>query len=261
MDEGLDEKFVGTYYDPKNFPDNEEPFFHKKFDSSWVAPIQQKLTGRKLQVIVKMSNIVLTPDNPTYEGGEWHLEGTRNEDMIATGLYYYDIENISRSLLNFRTAVEQAEDHGQDSGRIFSQWFESKLSKETGFTCALKDRCIAFANYQQHQIQPFSLTDGKSVGQRKVLAFFLVNPDYEKISTSRVPPQQKSWDLPILQSDYVFGSILPAEVVALISGFLGDSLSLEEAKTIRLEFIKERGKFVREEGNVIYERKCNLCEH
>jgi hypothetical protein len=29
----------------------------------------------KLQVIVKLANIELTPDNPSYEGGTWHIEG------------------------------------------------------------------------------------------------------------------------------------------------------------------------------------------
>lgn len=28
-----------------------------------------------LQIIVKLANIHLTPDNPTYEGGVWHVEG------------------------------------------------------------------------------------------------------------------------------------------------------------------------------------------
>lgn len=30
-----------------------------------------------LQVIVKLANIVLTPENPSYEGGTWHVEGQK----------------------------------------------------------------------------------------------------------------------------------------------------------------------------------------
>ena len=33
------------------------------------------LKGRTLQVIVRMSNIILTPERPKYPGGKWHVEG------------------------------------------------------------------------------------------------------------------------------------------------------------------------------------------
>ena len=35
------------------------------------------LNGRTLQVIVKLANIVLTPEKPHYPGGKWHVEGMR----------------------------------------------------------------------------------------------------------------------------------------------------------------------------------------
>ena len=36
---------------------------------------QISLKGRTLQVIVKLANIVLTPEKPDYPGGKWHVEG------------------------------------------------------------------------------------------------------------------------------------------------------------------------------------------
>ena len=33
------------------------------------------LKGRTLQVIVKLANIILTPEKPEYAGGKWHVEG------------------------------------------------------------------------------------------------------------------------------------------------------------------------------------------
>jgi hypothetical protein len=33
------------------------------------------LAGSKIQVIVKLANIVLTPERPKYPGGSWHVEG------------------------------------------------------------------------------------------------------------------------------------------------------------------------------------------
>jgi putative heme iron utilization protein len=46
--------------------------------------ITQKLCQwDKFQVIVKLANIVLTPDSAFYEGGSWHVEGMRN--IIVVG--------------------------------------------------------------------------------------------------------------------------------------------------------------------------------
>ena len=33
------------------------------------------LNGKTIQCIVKLANIVLTPENPEYPGGKWHVEG------------------------------------------------------------------------------------------------------------------------------------------------------------------------------------------
>ena len=33
------------------------------------------LRGRTLQIIVRMANIILTPERPEYPGGNWHVEG------------------------------------------------------------------------------------------------------------------------------------------------------------------------------------------
>lgn len=42
-----------------------------------------------------------------YPGGSWHVEGMANERIIASGIYYYDSENITESRLAFRAAVGQ----------------------------------------------------------------------------------------------------------------------------------------------------------
>ncbi|KAG9404201.1 hypothetical protein AC1031_005739 [Aphanomyces cochlioides] len=55
------------------------------------------LTEKNLQVIVKIASIELTPDNPKYTGGSWHIEGMTNESIAATGILYYDCENITTS--------------------------------------------------------------------------------------------------------------------------------------------------------------------
>jgi len=46
------------------------------------------LNGQTIQCIVKLANIVLTPENPEYPGGKWHVEGSRMDfakDRMLTG--------------------------------------------------------------------------------------------------------------------------------------------------------------------------------
>ncbi|EFY87261.1 hypothetical protein MAC_06709 [Metarhizium acridum CQMa 102] len=49
------------------------------------------------------SQVHLTPDKPSYDGGSWHIEGQLNEHICATTLFYYDCHNITESRLAFRT--------------------------------------------------------------------------------------------------------------------------------------------------------------
>ena len=37
--------------------------------------LKEEYAKSGLQVIVKLANIHLTPENPSYEGGSWHVEG------------------------------------------------------------------------------------------------------------------------------------------------------------------------------------------
>ncbi|KAG9404197.1 hypothetical protein AC1031_005736 [Aphanomyces cochlioides] len=62
------------------------------------------MNGTHFQVIVKIASIELTPENPKYPGGSWHIEGMTNESIAATGILYYDCENITTSKLAFRHA-------------------------------------------------------------------------------------------------------------------------------------------------------------
>ena len=49
--------------------------------SSWKDPLNLRKDYRRLQIIVKLANIHLTPEKPRYEGGSWHVEGQLNENM------------------------------------------------------------------------------------------------------------------------------------------------------------------------------------
>ena len=49
-----------------------------------------------LQIIVKLANIVLTPENPKYRGGSWHVEGqkVRRPFCITTALWLELTERV-----------------------------------------------------------------------------------------------------------------------------------------------------------------------
>eukprot|EP01080_Neovahlkampfia_damariscottae_P007026 gene7026-11191_t len=256
----IDNKLHIDIYDElesQNYKTRKHKLFNKNFEPKKIP--KYNLHGRDLQVIVKMANIELTPENPIYPGGSWHMEGMENERIVATGIYYYDQLNISESRLAFRQAVIQPESRGQDYGRIFGLWNQSKLNQQIGSITALEDRCIAFPNYYQHAVQPFELENKKKVGHRKILVFFLIDPKFEIISTRRVFPQQKDW---ILNSfEILFQNILPKEVIEIIISFSSDSMTFEQAEKVRLEFMDERKESVKEQDGTIFNRMCSLCEH
>lgn len=45
------------------------------------SSLENTFAKQGLQVIVKLANIHLTPDKPTYDGGSWHVEGQLNEHI------------------------------------------------------------------------------------------------------------------------------------------------------------------------------------
>lgn len=52
-----------------------EPASFKPRKETYSADLREQFPDKKLQIIVKLANIELSPDNPEYEGGSWHIEG------------------------------------------------------------------------------------------------------------------------------------------------------------------------------------------
>ncbi|RPD76243.1 hypothetical protein L226DRAFT_505549 [Lentinus tigrinus ALCF2SS1-7] len=231
--------------------------------------IEYSLKGRKLQVIVKLANIVLTPESPTYAGGAWHVEGMANENIVATGLYYYACENITESRLDFRVTVGtqdgidmryQQSDH---RGYVAAYGFGGGHSKNQnlGHIVAEEDKCIAFPNTYQHHVDAFELMDKSKLGYRKILCFFLVNPETDILSTTHVPPQQADWSMDELEKAPALQN-LPVELFNMITGYVKPGMmTREKAEEHRAELMKERSKFVVQHNKKVYELEFNMCEH
>ncbi|WP_181786009.1 DUF4246 domain-containing protein [Streptomyces phytophilus] len=196
------------------------------------------LRGRRLQVIVKLATIHLTPDKPEYAGGSWHVEGMMNERIVSTGIYYWDSENITDSTLGFRTALtEPRYEQNDDNGvrEVYGLENEGALNQLLGSAPTPAGRCLAFPNVLQHRVGEFRLADPARPGHRKILVFFLVDPSENIVSTSDVPPQQP-W-----------------------SGT--STMTLEQARNYREQLMQERKFFVNEHNEQLYEREFSLCEH
>ncbi|MFJ9824109.1 DUF4246 domain-containing protein [Streptomyces sp. NPDC101160] len=202
------------------------------------AAARVDLRGRRLQVIVKLATIHLTPEKPEYGGGSWHVEGMLNERIVSTGIYYWDSENITESRLGFRTALDDPEyEQSDDEGvrEVYGLESEDALNQVLGSVPTPAGRCLAFPNVLQHRVGSFRLVDPTRPGHRKILAFFLVDPSERIVSTSDVPPQQP-W----------------SET---------STMTLEQAKDYREQLMRERKFFVDEHNEQLYEREFSLCEH
>ena len=227
------------------------------------------LNGRTLQIIVKLANIVLTPEKPRYDGGAWHVEGMANERIVATGLYYYASDNITESRLDFRVTVgcqDSSDMPYQQSdypGYLAAFGFAggNELNQQLGHIVAEEDKCIAFPNVYQHHVDAFELADPSKPGYRKILCFFLVNPTVRIVSTSDVPPQQEDWVAADTETVEGMGG-LPRELYDMITEFAqAGTVSKEQAEGDREEFMKERANFVMEHNEEVFEVEFNMCEH
>ncbi|KAI8847974.1 hypothetical protein BC829DRAFT_395142 [Chytridium lagenaria] len=144
---------------------------------SWGKEVPTRsLRGRNLQVIVKAASIYLTPDSPETKAGGWHLEGTDNECIVATAVYYYSIDNIIESNIVFREVFVQEdlneyyEDERDDVESSFDiKNEESDAVQDSGYAESIEGRCVVFANSNQHKVPSFKLGDKTRGGHRKML--------------------------------------------------------------------------------------------
>jgi len=231
---------------PIFIPPLPDQFDHRVYDSSMPrGGHSYSLKGRDLQVIVKMSSIFLTPDNPHYDGGKWHLEGMANENIVATGIYYYSIENITTSKLAFRTYFTEEDfqyDQNEYAGLEAVYGFRNYVDLPVQWAGELEAReglLVSFPNFAQHQVQKFQLADPTKPGHRKILCFFLIDPEKPMLSTSKVPQQNSEWFMHQLNS--IFNSILPELSLALIIEYLGCTFTTrEEIAAIAMAVMEER---------------------
>lgn len=231
--------------------------------------LRKDFSGQGLQVIVKLANIHLTPDKPTYDGGAWHIEGQLNEHICASAIYYYDNDNLTESHLAFRERVStddltQDKEYEQDEYGHFLKLYGIEQNgpaiQTLGKVNTKEGRLITFPNVLQHKVEPFELEDKTKPGHRKILALFLVDPYLRIPSTAHVPPQQKNWwRAMVLDLDRV--TDLPPELAERVVDSEHDLISMDDAKALRLELMTERKLFVQYVDKRYHEEEFSFCEH
>ena len=191
-----------------------------------------------------------------------------NEHIVATSIYYYDVENTTSSHLAFRQGamldevelVYEQDDHQPLATVLGTESMRDELAVQViGSISTPEGRLLAFPNTLQHSVEPFELADKTKPGHRRFLVMWLVDPHIRICSTRNVPPQQHSWWAEEALTAVNFGS-LPQEVVDMVRGEIGEwPMGLDQAKELRLDLMRERTR--RPEWVRTAFGEYNLCEH
>ena len=192
-------------------------------------PDQISLRNRTLQIIPKI--VEYRVNSEANFDGVWHVEGMSHENILATGLCIVNRDrNFSGAEIEFRRFL--FEDEGNDLMYTTPQNAYSPIDKMGGgYVRPLgrmktpARRAIVFPNSHIHQLSGMHSSDGNEA-IRRIVVFWLVNPDRPIISTENVPPQQ-------------------------------GVISSEDAKRFRLALMAER-KVHKEDYS---DREVSLCEH
>lgn len=150
------------YSEPRTLPEGSveaEPIRIDKFvPRSEGAVPEANLLGKRLQVIVKIASTELTKAKPRMMAGSWHVEGMQNECIVASGIYYFNCENVTESSLAFRESVESPSPHSYDDTHGTEQSYiyhyygvenGATLAEKLGSLVTQEDRCIVFPNIYQ----------------------------------------------------------------------------------------------------------------
>jgi hypothetical protein len=163
--------------------------------------------------------------------GVWHVEGMSHEEILATALcVVHRDENFSGADIEFRRFLFE------DEGNTLIHSTPQNATRPTdtmsggdvrplGCLKTPANRVIVFPNSHIHRLSSMYSSDGVDA-TRRIVVFWLVNPERPIVSTANVPQQQ-------------------------------GVMSLDDAKRHRLALMAER-KFHKESYE---DREVGLCEH
>ncbi|KAF5375214.1 hypothetical protein D9758_000496 [Tetrapyrgos nigripes] len=210
------------------------------------------LKSKKLQVVVRVSEINLKPGDQTYFSSPYHVEGMKNERIVVCGRFYSCVENIKCCEIQFRMAVTYPRGFSAgDSGATLRTWGLRDGDSSHQYIGSVPIRTglsIVFPNIYQHRHTPLQLLDPTKDGRMTVVSFLLIDPDIPPIiSTSNVAPQQKEWIREAL--DESLDERIPVEIVEKIMEEVEGVMEEEESWAYSEEMLRERTEFWKRNDN------------
>ncbi|KAI1764196.1 hypothetical protein GGR53DRAFT_530819 [Hypoxylon sp. FL1150] len=230
---------IGRYLDPEWWAMNRilrwpEP--NHESQQSRLRPRELKPNLRQdfpggLQVSFKLFNIRLTPQSPIYQGGTWQIGGALNDRIVATSLYYYDMDNVEENILSFGHVFDTnslalqpslanvihpdglavpAEEDYESTERWYDMDAGSRM-QAIGNVVMREGRLLAVPNVFPYISRPFRLQDRTKPGHVKVLAMYLVDPHIRVLSTgcvltnppfSHLPPELFDMTVRFVNGDF-----------------------------------------------------------
>ena len=223
---------------------------------------------------MKLANIELMPEKLEYRGGVRHVEGQLVCPRFAQIVYTKVYKNFPIERAHLRLAFRQQSDRDATDEVNYPQnedeWLEEVFgcSNQAAVVQVIDSidarggRVLTRLNILQHQVRPFKLADPTKPGRRKILALFLVDPNIRVISTANVPCQPRDWwSQAVLDERGSISNLLVELQDTIFDAVDGFSMTLDEARILRRELMKERGQFVVAHGEAFEETEFSLCEH
>ncbi|KAH1286340.1 hypothetical protein KXW65_009012 [Aspergillus fumigatus] len=211
--------------------------------------LQDEFREKGLQIIVKLGGIELAPDNPSFLGEDWHVDGLANEHIAGVALYCFDLGNVANPRISFAHEISMDADDFSFSyfnwdipylERLFGVQNEKPSFQELGSVSIRQGGLIAFPNCIYHRLESFELVDKARPGRCRFLTLWLVDPYYRIRSTRNVPPQRLDWWEQEARSHLSSAHPLPQELADQIITEAGLWLmNLPEAQHHRRERAKE----------------------
>lgn len=198
-----------------------------------------RLRGTQLRVITKIVDYELKNTSDAVEG-VYHVEGMSTDHIIMTGIFIVDRDpEFHGGDLTFRRSFLDFE-----GSYIFEQisqsrhWRAEQIVEENirplGTLATPKGRMIVFPNSHIHKLSKMTRIDTSSneesagISRRRVVVFWVVDPEREVVCTREVPIQQER------------------------------TMTEEKAREHRTALMEERK---RHKTALNGERKISLCEH
>lgn len=207
-----------------------------------------------LQVIVKIGGIA-----PSHTNG-WNMD-TLSEHIVATAIYFYDVENTTEIKISFRqrACMDQLDYHYNhsdwpafpDDFKVPREDIEAMLgfkekalyslpTQEIGYISAPQGRLITWSNTLQYRFEPVTLVDPTIPGHCRFVMLSLVDPHYRICSTRNVPPQEHTWWAEVVHKILALRQI-PLEIAVMITDMTdGWPVSMDEAGLHQEQLMRER---------------------